>query len=93
MPWSEIIKCNQFPNVILIDGRFRVACFLASLLLAKPGTIILFDDYVNRPHYHVVEKHLSLSKAAGRMVEFVIKENLVKELILLDLMTYSTRPE
>lgn len=46
------------PDLVLVDGRFRVLCFLHSLLRARPGTHILFDDYVDRPHYHVVEEIL-----------------------------------
>lgn len=39
----------------MIDGRFRVACFLYSLLCAETGTVILFDDYSLRFRYHLVE--------------------------------------
>jgi len=46
------------PDFILIDGRFRVCAFLTSLINAKKGTLILFDDYLNRPHYHVVEQFI-----------------------------------
>lgn len=42
------------PDVVLIDGRFRVACFLTCLLFGEEGTHIIFDDYVGRPHYHFV---------------------------------------
>ena len=59
------------PNVVLIDGRFRVACFLATLMRAKPGTQILFDDYCDRPHYHVVEKLIVPARTSGRMALFV----------------------
>ena len=38
-----------------MDGRFRVACFLTSLLNADAGSIIIFDDYTLRPEYHIVE--------------------------------------
>jgi hypothetical protein len=44
------------PELILIDGRFRVGSFLTSYQRAIPGTIILFDDYYSRPEYHFVEK-------------------------------------
>ena len=47
------------PDFVLIDGRFRVACFLTTLLHANEDTIIAFDDYVSRPYYHVVEEVLS----------------------------------
>ena len=31
------------PDLVLINGRFRVACILHSLLAAQPGTPILFE--------------------------------------------------
>lgn len=52
--FESIWKSNEKPDFVLIDGRFRVACFLTSLLLSDPGTKILFDDY-NRAYYHVIE--------------------------------------
>lgn len=69
-PWSKAIK----PNVVLVDGRFRVACFLASLLNADAGTAIIFDDYVERRHYHVVQEFLSPSHASGSQAVFVVPE-------------------
>lgn len=41
---------------MLIDGRYRVACFLATCIYAKKETIVLFDDYEQRKQYHTVEK-------------------------------------
>ena len=59
------------PDTVLIDGRFRVACFLTSLLYADPGTVIIFDDYVNRPNYHIVEEYLKPIKTSGRQALFI----------------------
>lgn len=88
--WSEIIaKCEDEPDLVLIDGRFRVASFLATLIFGRPGTTILFDDYLDRPHYHVVEKYLRPVGGAGRMAEFRTADPPPRE-ILLDLMAYST---
>ena len=53
--FESIWSTNNKPDFALIDGRFRVACFLTSLLLSDPGTKILFDDY-QRWHYHVIEE-------------------------------------
>ena len=47
---------NFDPDVVLIDGRFRVAAFLAVVRNARVGTQILFDDYADREYYHVVEQ-------------------------------------
>jgi hypothetical protein len=49
--WEKSFK----PDLVLVDGRFRVACFLTSLLNADEGSIIIFDDYTLRPEYHIVE--------------------------------------
>ena len=91
-PWQEIIKSNNYPDLILIDGRFRVACFLACLILAKHRTIILFDDYTNRSEYHIVEKYLRPNKTSGRMAKFIVNKNFSVSEILLDLMLYATNP-
>lgn len=68
-----IWKQKQTPDTVLIDGRFRVCCFLTSLKYAPPGTRILFDDYVSRPHYHYVERFLKPIKTQGRQALFVTK--------------------
>lgn len=61
------------PDVVLIDGRFRVGCFFATIFrCAKPATI-LFDDYVNRKQYHIVERFAEIKKISGRMAQFEIK--------------------
>jgi hypothetical protein len=41
---------NVKPDLVLINSRFRLACFMHSLLAADPGTPLLFDDYTNRHH-------------------------------------------
>ncbi len=56
LPWEKSRELKLEPDVVLIDGRFRVSCFLTSLILAKHGCILIFEDYVNRPQYHVVEE-------------------------------------
>lgn len=65
-PWRKARELDLTPDTVLIDGRFRVACFLYSLLSAKSGTTIMFDDYFDRPHYFEVEKFCSLTKRVGR---------------------------
>ena len=67
-------------DVILIDGRFRVACFLYSLLNAKKGSFIFFDDYNNRPWYHIVEEIVPLHSTCGRQAIFQIPEFYNKKL-------------
>lgn len=41
-------------DFILIDGRFRVACCLKTFHLIQDNCFIAFDDFLNRPQYHIV---------------------------------------
>jgi hypothetical protein len=67
-PWRYYRTIGQQPDLILVDGRFRVACVLESLLSLSPlsGTQILLDDYVGRPYYDMVEQFANI-ELAGRM--------------------------
>lgn len=60
------------PDLVLVDGRFRVCCFATSLKYAAEGATIVFDDYTNRPHYHIVETLLPLSSKCGRQAIFKV---------------------
>lgn len=71
-PWTGPAK----PDVVLIDGRFRVACFLTCLGTADPGTVIVFDDYTQRPIYHLVEEVLRPEAVNDRQAMFVVPEDL-----------------
>lgn len=67
-PWADGFD----PQLVLIDGRFRVACFLTSLLRAKPGTLLLFDDYTERAYYHVIEEFLRPQQQTERQAVFEV---------------------
>jgi len=43
------------------------------LLKCADGTTILFDDYRNRPHYHVVEEFLKPIDFCGRQALFKVE--------------------
>lgn len=63
---------NISPDIVLIDGRFRVCCFLTSLLYAKEGVLIFFDDYTNREEYHIVERFIKPIRICGRQSLFCV---------------------
>lgn len=48
--------CKGEPiDLFLIDGRFRVACFVEALKRASPNSFIFIHDYPVRPVYHIIE--------------------------------------
>ena len=64
----------RHPDTVLIDGRFREACFYAVMLRCTRETVVLFDDYGNRPRYHAVERFATPVETRGRMAKFVLGE-------------------
>lgn len=73
----------QHPDVVLIDGRFRVGCFLTVLLRTRRPIEVLFDDYTDRPQYHVVEELVKPVEIIGRMARFKLKPRWITPRIAL----------
>lgn len=72
-------------DIILIDGRFRVACCLKCHDVIKDDCFIAFDDFLNRPKYHIVLKYFDIiEKTQDKRMVILIKKknvNIPKELI------------
>jgi hypothetical protein len=60
----------RHPDLVLIDGRFRPACFAATCLRITQPVRLLFDDYFDRPQYHEIETIANPTRRIGRMAEF-----------------------
>jgi hypothetical protein len=78
--WSHDYK----PKCVLIDGRFRVCCFLTSLKFADEGTVLIFDDYIERPYYHIVEKYIQRTEFTKRQCIFIVPNKSKINLVELD---------
>jgi hypothetical protein len=85
---DEPFAClRAFPDLVLVDGRFRVACALESArqayLRGCTATLIV-DDYAARPRYRVVEQWLGKPEMAGRAAVFEIGSRAVPEVVCDD---------
>ena len=80
--WNRELK----PNFVLIDGRLRVLCFLVSLKMCNSGTKIIFDDYVDNKHYHVVEELIKPSSNDGRQCLFEVMDKKNIDMKKLDFL-------
>jgi hypothetical protein len=72
-PWAAFPDLK--PDLVLIDGRFRVACALETLLHVDHEVPILIDDYVGRD-YRAVEQFADLVGMHGRMAHFRRKHSI-----------------
>ncbi len=70
--WIWDIEEFKHPDVILVDGRFRVACALTAMLRCTKKTTLLFDDYEGRRGYHRIEEFLEKKEVVGNMARFEI---------------------
>lgn len=69
----------RHPDVVLIDGRFRPACFAAVAMKIERKVTVLFDDYRNRPHYAGVERLARPVELVGRMARFELEPGPVQK--------------
>ena len=77
LPWKFIEAVGAVPDLILVDGRFRIACMLECLThLNDQSTVICFDDYFDRESYTIVERFADMVDRAGRMAFFRKKQDM-----------------
>lgn len=62
----------QHPDVVLVDGRFRLACMLTTLFRITRPVRLLCDDYANRAVYHQIESLIGVPEMSGRMAAFTL---------------------
>ena len=70
LPWQILKKRDLSPDFVFIDGRFRVPSFIATFLNASQPCTIIFDDYKDRPYYHIVEELIKPKKFIDRTAFF-----------------------
>ena len=87
-PWREGVA----PDLVLIDGRFRVACLIATLAFTEKPVKVIFDDYVDRSYYHVAEDLITPMKIIDRAAYFEILPNSVRPRDFLKYLNYFFDP-
>ncbi|MDY5557061.1 hypothetical protein [Helicobacter sp.] len=73
LPRDEI----KMIDTIFIDGRFRVACALSTLLYC-PNSTIMIHDFFNRLQYRIVLEFLDTIEACETLGVFKPKKRLNK---------------
>ena len=65
-------------DLVLIDGRFRVACCLKCYDIINDNCLIIFDDFLNRQNYHIVLEYFDIIEKTedNRMVILKKKKNV-----------------
>lgn len=75
------ISISSKIDLILIDGRFRVACALKCFTVMNKNCLIIFDDFLTRSYYHVVLDYFEIiDKTADNRMVVLKKKNVAKPL-------------
>ena len=74
-------------DLVLIDGRFRVACFFDACLKGTP--IILFHDFLNRSQYNIVLQFCEIVESIDTLVVLKINDIIDKQKVQELYETYS----
>ncbi len=80
------------PDVVLVDGRFRPGCAMATAFCTRKPVTLLVDDYKRRSRYHVIEEFLGAPRLIGRMAQFDVAPTAVPPDRLLPIMKMMMRP-
>jgi hypothetical protein len=98
-------KTNAWPNysfgvftkasghdLVLIDGRFRVACTLNCLLNTTPDCKIIIHDFWNRSDYHIVLPFLETKAKVDTLGLFAKKTNIDQSKVKALIAKYQYQP-
>tara|TARA_B100000035_G_scaffold307363_1_gene310518 strand:- start:126 stop:698 length:573 start_codon:yes stop_codon:yes gene_type:complete len=86
---NQIIKLSKEHqdsiDLVLIDGRFRVACCLKCYDVIKDNCLIIFDDFLDRKQYHIVLEYFDIIEKTQDNSMVILKKkknvNIPNELI------------
>jgi len=89
----NVIDGNSI-DLVMIDGRFRVACTLKIILECyfNNKLKILIHDFWNREEYQVVLKYLDVIDRVDSLGVFSIREDIDLKLVNSDYVAYKFNP-
>lgn len=92
--WMDIWQSpdSKGTSLVLVDGRFRVACALAACLFSDDDCLIALHDYADRPSYHVVLDFLSPIAAAETLTVFTKRRDVETGNLLHALLRHAFNP-
>lgn len=61
-----------------MDGRFRVACIIETILKSQPSTLIAVHDFWNRTEYHEALPFLEWHQSCGTFGVFRARPDVDK---------------
>lgn len=73
LPNLNLLEKNEI-DLVMIDGRFRVACCLKCFNSVNDDCAIIFDDFLNRKQYHKVLNYYDIIEKTSDNQMVVLKK-------------------
>lgn len=80
-------------DLCLVDGRFRVACFLQAISVLRADAVVGIHDYTSRPYYHVVEEFARPIAGVNELKMFVRRPEVDQKALAAALEQYRMNPQ
>ena len=77
---STAFEGNFAYDLVLVDGRFRIACILQTCLHCSSDTQLLVHDFFNRPYYFVVLPFFHIEHREDSMVVLILNKNRINKM-------------
>ncbi|MGJ4952585.1 hypothetical protein [Bradyrhizobium sp. HKCCYLS20291] len=91
--WREWAKRKSLPDIVFIDGRYRVSCAFSVVVAFGrerhgDGPMVLMHDFLDeRPAYRDVLKYYEIEQQEGSLVALKIRRESSSTEALADLLT------
>lgn len=86
------LALESLPDLVLVDGRWRVACALQSLLRCNDDARIMVHDWTIRPQYAVLLEYADIVEQASSLVVLAPMRDRDKSKIAMDALDYISDP-
>lgn len=90
-PWRRVE--SETVDLVCIDGRFRVACALISILQGNQNMTIVIHDFWNRSGYHPLLKYLNFACRVETLGVFFVRGGIDFREVSIDLLRHAFVPE
>lgn len=88
--WSHVAEPVDF---VFVDGRFRVACVLSSILCSPDGQRIAVHDFWERPHYHCILDFLEIQERVDTLGIFRVRSGVDRREVFMRYIEYMDVPD
>ena len=91
--WRDPWDAAGEVDLVLVDGRFRVACALAGLPRLAADARLLVHDFWPRPAYRApLLRHFEVAGSAGTLVMLTPRRPLDAAMLAVDLAAHAFDP-